>query len=138
MYNDEYGHLQTELGSYLQNRSDGKVITECSVETTKGVKVADVAWGSDGFFQENGLETPYQQAPEVCVEISSPSNTEGEIQEKIGLYLARGAVEVWVCDEDGVVKFYSYKGELAGSKIFPNAPRSIEIAVGGSRGRERV
>jgi Uma2 family endonuclease len=125
---NRHGYLQSELASYLrQHKKNGRVITECSIDTPRGVKVADVAWGSDGFVKDNGLETPYRQAPEVCVEIVSPSNTPGEIQEKIGLYLSKGAAEVWICAENGQVRFYSYKGELESSQFFPDAPMTIEV-----------
>lgn len=38
----------------------------------------------------------YPKAPEICIEIVSPSNSKIEIQGKVDLYLARGAQEVWV------------------------------------------
>jgi Uma2 family endonuclease len=72
----------------------GRRITECSVETRDGVKVADVAWLSKAFFTQFGNVTPYPQAPEICVEIISPSNTPQAILEKIELYLEQGAVGV--------------------------------------------
>lgn len=120
-------YLQTEIAFWLKTANpSGKVLTECSVQTSKGVKVANVAWGSDGFFATNAMKTPYQVAPEVCVEIVSPSNAKAEIQEKIMLYLAKGAKEVWICDEMGKVKFYSYEGEKATSELFANAPLNFE------------
>ncbi len=57
----------------------GKIIMECSIDTADGVKVADVAWASDEFILENGYQTPYLKAPEICVEIVSPSNTDKEM-----------------------------------------------------------
>ncbi|MBI4531441.1 MAG: Uma2 family endonuclease [Candidatus Latescibacteria bacterium] len=125
---NQHGYLQSELASFLrQHKKHGKVITECSVDTPRGVKVADVAWGSDEFIKNNGLETPYVQAPEVCVEIVSPSNSEGEVKEKISLYLSKGAAEVWICEENGHVRFYGYKGEMTSSRFFPDAPVMIEM-----------
>jgi hypothetical protein len=35
--------------------------------------------------------TPFPKAPEICVEITSPSNTKAEIDYKISLYFAHGA-----------------------------------------------
>lgn len=125
---NQHGFLQTEIATYLRyNKKQGKVITECSVDTPRGVKVADVAWGSDRFMKENGLDTPYRQAPEICVEIISPSNSEGEISEKINLYLCKGAVEVWICEETGIVKFYSYKGQIPNSQFYQDAPKILEL-----------
>lgn len=117
-----HGYLQTEIAFWLKsNQQSGKVLTECSIETLKGVKVADVAWGSQDFFDKNALQTPFQIAPELCVEIVSPSNSKAEIKEKISLYLAKGAKEVWICNEKGKVKFHGYEGEKANSELFVNA-----------------
>lgn len=93
---------------------------------SKGVKVADVAWGSKAFFEKNGFDTPYRAAPELCVEIISRSNIDKEIDEKINLYLTQGAHEVWICNEHGIIRFYTVQGETAGSRLFPAAPGKIE------------
>jgi Uma2 family endonuclease len=124
---NKHGMFQVRIvGILLKTMKGGKVISECSVQTSKGVKVADVAWASDNFIKTNGDETPYLVAPEVCVEIISPSNSKAEINQKIELYLAKGAKEVWVCDLSGNVKFYSHIGEIKKSKIFPKFFRKIE------------
>ncbi len=41
-------------------------------------------------------KTPYPKAPEICVEVKSPANSKIEMDEKIRLYLEKGALEV--CD----------------------------------------
>lgn len=69
----------------------GEVITKCSIQTSDDVKVAEVAWASAIFIAEFGYATPYPKAPELCVEIVSPSNSKQEISEKVELYLAKGA-----------------------------------------------
>jgi Uma2 family endonuclease len=43
-----------------------------------------------------GFETPYARAPEICVEVTSPSNSRTEMREKIDAYLASGANELWL------------------------------------------
>jgi len=119
---NRHGQIQYEVGSSIdEHKGSGKVIMECSIETSDGVKVADVVWASDGFIAEYGYETPYKKAPEICVEITSPSNSRGEIDHKIELYLAKGAHEVWVVDESGSRKFYSHEGELASSREAPGS-----------------
>ena len=50
-------------------------------------------------------------APEICVEVCSPSNADAEIDEKRQLYLDAGAEEVWICDEGGQLTFYDDTGE---------------------------
>ena len=117
---NRHGRTQSRVVVALSHhRHRGEVIAECSVQTSDGVKVADVAWASAEFIAELGYETPYRKAPEICVEITSPSNSPAEIEHKIELYLARGAQEVWVIDEDEDVSCYSHAGKLDGSKQFP-------------------
>ncbi|HSH01414.1 MAG TPA: Uma2 family endonuclease [Anaerolineae bacterium] len=123
---NKHGNIQAKILRILFNlMKEGDALVECSVATVKGVKVADVAWGSDEFIAVYGFETPYQKAPELCVEVVSPSNSEREMQEKIALYLGKGAWEVWVCAESGVVQFYSYEGEMGGSVLFPDFPQRV-------------
>jgi len=108
-----HGKLQFEIGTLIdQQKKSGKIIMECSIETSDGVKVADVAWASDDFIRTYGYETPYKLAPEICVEIISPSNSKAEIAEKIQLYLAKGAHEVWTCDNEGSTLYFSSSGQL--------------------------
>ncbi len=125
---NQHGLFQAELSGLLRDyKTGGKVLTECSIATLKGVKVADVAWGSKQFFDRNGINTPYDEAPELCVEILSPSNSEKDMEEKIMLYLAKGAKEVWVCDEQGKLAYYSYRGRLEKSQLFPTMPTEIKF-----------
>src|SRR5271170_7606705 len=47
------------------------------------------------------------RASEICIEILSPSNSAAEIAEKRILYFDAGAAEVWICNRDGSLAFYS-------------------------------
>jgi Uma2 family endonuclease len=113
---NNHGRLQYEVGSRIdRQKGSGKIIMECSIQTSDGVKVADVAWASDAFIAKYGYSTPYIKAPEICVEIVSPSNAAGEIEEKVQLYLAKGALEVWVVNEKGQTAYYTHEGQVASS-----------------------
>lgn len=115
---NHHGLLQSEAVYYLRRKiSKGRVIVECSIKTDDGVKVADVAWASDEFMRRNGTATPYEEAPEICLEIVSPSNSREEMNEKIQLYLARGAVEVWLCAADGSVTHFAKEGQKSKSSF---------------------
>lgn len=117
--NNNHGRLQYEVAARIDRyKHSGKIIMECSIQTSDGVKVADVAWASDAFIEKHGYETPYIKAPEICVEITSPSNAKGEIEEKVQLYLAKGAIEVWVVNESGDTTYYTHEGQLS---------RSVEV-----------
>jgi len=113
---NKHGRLQLFLGSLLERKlKKGMALTECSVQTTEGVKVADVAWCSKIFIKKYGYTTPYLQAPEICIEVVSPSNSKEEMRNKVKLYLEAGAVEVWIVWENGVIDYYNNKGQLQNS-----------------------
>lgn len=115
---NHHGILQSEAVYFLRRKlRGGRVIVECSIKTDDGVKVADVAWASDEFMRRNGEATPYEEAPEICLEIVSPSNSREEMNEKIQLYLAKGAVEVWLCAADGSVTHFAKEGQKSRSSF---------------------
>ena len=123
---NKHGRLQAQIIRLLEELlGRGESFAECSIDTPRGVKVADVAWASDGFIAEHGYETPYRRAPEICVEIQSPSNSEEEMQEKITLYLAKGAQEVWICNLEGNGRYFGYEGHLDRSALAPSFPTTI-------------
>ncbi|MCI5193797.1 MAG: Uma2 family endonuclease [Candidatus Electrothrix sp. AU1_5] len=121
---NRHGRIQGRMAANLINTlPHGEVITECSIQTSEGVKVADVAWASDEFIRTFAYETPYPKAPEICIEILSPSNSKAEITGKVDLYLAKGAQEVWVVYEDGRITIYSHIGEIQKSTLAPDAQK---------------
>ena len=114
---NRHGLLQARLASELTKQlRNGEVITECSVLTQIGVRVPDVAWASTRFLDLHGEVTPFPSAPEICVEIVSPSNAGEEIEAKTAAYLAAGAQEVWIVSEDGAVAYFDIKGKRKDSR----------------------
>ncbi len=105
----------------------GRAIVECSVQTTEGVKVPDSAWASRSFLDAHRGEDPYSNAPEICVAVLSPSNSRAEINEKKALYFAAGAIEVWTCDKQGDMSFYSARGSIDPSALAPDFPARVEL-----------
>jgi len=103
----------------------GKSYAEISIDTAKNVKVADVVWVSNAFLAKYGFETPYSLAPELCVEVVSPANSHAEMMMKKDLYLAKGAKEVWFC-EDGQMRFYDHQGKRDVSALCPAFPLTVE------------
>jgi len=116
---NRHGRLQARIASELNRQMpDGEAITEASILTDIGIRVPDVVWASPAFLDAHGETTPFSRAPEVCVEIVSPSNSDGETREKVRAYLAAGAVEVWVVLEEGRIQCFGATGELERS-AFP-------------------
>lgn len=112
-----HAFYQGRVAELLKRRLGGHVFAECSVGTPEGVKVPDVAWCSEGFLSRYGFVDPYAVAPEICVEIKSPSNAESELQAKVRLYVDAGAREVWLVDVKGGVRIYGPDGALATSSF---------------------
>ena len=105
----------------------GKVLTECAIETSIGVKVADVAWASTKRFKIIKDEIACSVAPEICVEVISASNTKSEMDEKRRLYFEMGAKEVWLCDEYGTMTFYAPEAKLKRSVLCPAFPTKVKV-----------
>ena len=115
---NRHGRLQARIASELNRQLEGgEAFTEASVLTAIGVRVLDVVWASAAFLQTHGEETPFTRAPEICVEIVSPSNSEAEISAKVRAYLAAGAGEVWVAEEAGRIRYFDASGGRAGSRF---------------------
>ena len=125
-----HGSFQARIASLLdRHMTTGRVLTECPISTADGVKAADVAWASAAVMRELGRRVCFPRAPEICVEVISPSNTEGEIQEKMALYFDAGAKEVWTCAESGVMSFFGGTGDrsMRASKVCPRFPKRVEL-----------
>jgi Uma2 family endonuclease len=109
---NRHGRLQADVTFELKRQMpDGLVITECSIFTRVGIRVPDVVWASPRFLADFGEITPYVRAPEICVQIISPSNVQAEIDEKMAAYFAAGAHEVWLVAEGGTIRYFGPAGE---------------------------
>jgi Uma2 family endonuclease len=137
---DEYGHiimspvkiyhsiLQGEIEFILRSLlKEGKTLPECAIKTSKGTKVADVAWVSLDLLSKIKGETEASTAPEICLEIISASNTKKEMAEKRQLYFEAGAKEVWLCNENGELSFFNAEQKLIHSILVPKFPEKIEM-----------
>ena len=125
-----HGSFQARISHLLQNLlPKGRVLTECPISTADGVKAAAVAWASPERITELGDKVCFPYAPEICVEVVSPRNTEREIREKMALCFDAGASEVWLCDKDGAITFFTPGAtRLArGSKICPKFPKRLQF-----------
>jgi len=126
-----HGQIQARLTYFLMKdgHEDSRVITECSVDTTDGTKVADVSWLSPEFWKSFGSETPYSTAPDLCVEILSPSNTKNEMEFKRALYFEAGAKEVLICNENAerVMLLISRSEMGTALTIFRMEPQSNDL-----------
>ena len=126
---NEYGHIemspasfihsrfQAKLAALLSNQLGGEVFTELAIVTDKGVKVPDVAWSSDDYFQQHKNDIAATSAPEICIEIIALSNNQLEMRAKIQLYLNAGAIEVWLVNEQEEIQFFDVNGQCKSSSF---------------------
>ena len=125
-----HGSFQSEIAHLLRTLlPHGRVVTECPVSTADGVKGADVAWATPSRFATTHRGSLLTAAPEICVEVLSPDNTRIEMAEKRALYFAAGAREVWQCDRDGRMTFFTSansRGQKS-SKFCAGFPREIRF-----------
>lgn len=117
-----HGAVQMRLGQRLAVLG-GQVFVAASVVTPGGVFVADVAWASAEFMRVHAFETPYTKAPELCIEVVSPSNSVKELEEKRIAYLAAGANEVWIVyPQSKRFEFYGSGGPV------PHSAYAVDLA----------
>src|SRR5437867_13331502 len=125
-----HGSFQSRIASLLDRYlTTGRVLTECPISTADGVKAADVAWASPERMRELGRRVCFPRAPEICVEVISPSNTKAEIEEKMALYFDAGAREVWVCAQSGAMKFVTRGAArpMKNSQLCPKFPKQVKL-----------
>ena len=94
--------LATYLNAFVKEHKLGKVmadtgtITERDPDTVRG---PDISYMSRARLEAYPTKGFFGIAPELCIEILSPSNRPGEITEKVSEYFAAGARLVWIVDQ---------------------------------------
>ncbi len=119
--------LQRRFQKLLEDALGGIALPECPVVTPEGVKVADVAWMEEAFMRAHQDTDAFPVAPPICVEVKSRWNTAAEMAEKVTLYLAKGAKEVWVLERDGRLRIFAHEGEIERSRLAPDVPSRVVL-----------
>lgn len=110
------------LALALRTKVGGKAFQEGAIVTPQGVLTADVVWCSPQYVARHrdvfvdGAPAMHE-APEICVEVVSPSNALPKLKLKMDAYLSAGALEGWIVLEDLSVRAFSRDGELAQSRF---------------------
>jgi Uma2 family endonuclease len=83
------------LKDFLATQKLGTVVAEQAFQLSKNtVRVPDVAFVSRG--RSLATDRPIEGAPDLAVEVVSPSNSPREIDRRISDYFAAGCRRVWV------------------------------------------
>ncbi len=122
-----HSNFQGEIIAHLLRlMKGGYAQPEYPLQTAKGIKGIDVVWVSIERREQKPEDSlVHLLAPEICIEVLSPSNTRAEIDRKILLYFGRGAQECWICDQMGTMSFFDPSGHLAKSKLCPGFPAKL-------------
>lgn len=107
----------------------GRVMVECPIETSNGTRVADAAWMSRERWLPHRRAMSLPAAPEICVEVLSPSNSREEMLEKVQLCCEAGAREVWLCDDEGRMEFFvqGVDAPVPASVMCPEFPSQLVL-----------
>lgn len=125
LHTRKHSIIVSKIQFELRDRIGGHPLPECPVSTMAGVRGADVGWFSEERLAEAEDPLLFEIAPEICVEVLSPSNSAREMKVKRQLYFEAGAEEVWICGENGEMAFYSPEGILEGSAVCPGFPMKV-------------
>jgi Uma2 family endonuclease len=90
-----HGRLQVKLVDKLALLG-GERAVETPIATPFGLFVADLTWSSQKSGPGSERVNPLMRAPDLCIEVVSPTNSRKELNEKTKAYLAAGAEEVWI------------------------------------------
>lgn len=126
--NSWHGRHQFGIGSMIERLlPHGFCVTECPIQTAEGVRACDVAWVSDERWDSTDHDPIFTVAPEICVEIQSPSNSLPQILERKDWFFASGASEFWSCDPRGGMHFFAAAGALERSPLCPKFPKMVAL-----------
>jgi Uma2 family endonuclease len=119
-----YGFV--EAGGHGVVLADAGVLLSRDPDTVRG---PDIAFFSPDRVPASGYETPFWGAPDLAVEIASPSNRPAELQEKVADYIGAGVRRVWVVDPrtrsvtvhrpDGSARLLKVDDVLEGEDVLP-------------------
>jgi Uma2 family endonuclease len=126
-------NVATLLKVFAKQHKLGRITVESGVVTERDedtVRGPDVAYWSYERLPADQVPEGYPNvAPDLCVEVLSPSNTEQRTTKKVGEYFACGARMVWVIDpEERTVTIYRKPGDgrvlwedatIAGEDVLP-------------------
>ena len=108
------------LKLFLRQHPVGIVLSEVDCRTLEGtVRRPDVSFITAGRLRQIDLhKTPLPGAPDIAIEILSPSESAIDVHRKKAEYLKSGSQEVWVLD-------------VSNQEVYIHAPNSVRLLRGG-------
>lgn len=142
-HGDIVANLTFAISSFVRPRNLGRVLAESGYVLFTG---PDTVRGPDAsFVRHERVPDPIPRgfarfAPDLAIEVLSPSNRPGEILEKVADYLNAGTQLVWVVDPDrrqarihradGTISTVSEKEVLDGENVLPGFTCALAEILG--------
>ncbi len=125
------GRLTIEIGIYLKKHKIGRVYPEAHFQIGEDKRISDVAFVSAERIPESGEPQKFWDfAPDLAVEIVSPTDFYQDVLDKIDDYFKAGVKKVWLInpEKENLTVYFSFektkvlskKVSLTSEKIFPN------------------
>jgi Uma2 family endonuclease len=102
-----HGRVQTKvsrfLDEYVEEHGLGEVYVDCGFILSRSpdtLRVPDVAFVRQKRVEAQNDREPYEGAPDLAVEVLSPSERARAIHAKVADYLAAGGRAVWLVDPE--------------------------------------
>ena len=127
LHNDRSFACAAILKMLLVHQRGGGTLQNAAIDTEDGTQAAGTGWMSAAFLHTNKGGLSFRRAPEICVEVNSPGNTQGELLAKKDLYLKADAREVWIREQSGRMLFFNATGPLERSELCPTFPKTVKV-----------
>ncbi len=138
-----HGIITQRIGRFIGNFADENNLGEVTAAKTGFILGENTFRGADSAFisNENLKKYGYPQgffpiAPDIAIEVVSPSNTSEEMMEKVSLYLRNGSRLVWIIypknrvvavyRQNNLVSILRETDTLEGEDILPNFQLPLE------------
>jgi Uma2 family endonuclease len=116
--NTDHGAIAANLAILLRAQLGGRTLVEVGVQTASAIYAPDVAWCTEDFLGGRRDETPLGRAPDICVEIASPSNAIHDLRAKARAYIEAGATEAWIVfPKSKRIEYHGERGTLPQSQF---------------------
>lgn len=97
------GRLYEALAAHVASTGGGESFVDCGFllhEEPPTLRLPDVAWISPERLPEDVPVGPWRIAPDLAVEVVSPTNRVGDMRARVLDYLEAGTRHVWVIDPE--------------------------------------
>lgn len=106
-HDSRFGLFTGQISQLLATRfPNGRIAYQVPIETSDGVRTADLGWISDSRMKTMRTEPHWSAAPDICVNVVSMSRPLNQIASDNQHFLSLGAREAWIVYRDGKITRY--------------------------------